>query len=179
LLIVDRFTYFAIGYLPQELHMSAIIIAVLALIALGVVLHPLFHEQAWVVASPRALDPRLESLLSAREASYSAIKDLEGDHAQGKLSDTDYRTLRAKYETKALAILQQLNLIETNAAIRAQRAERECPRCAQPFKEGDKFCARCGASIGATACASCGEAIRAEWKFCRRCGAPVAVLQTA
>jgi len=38
-----------------------------------------------------------------------AIKDLENDHAMGKLSDADYRTLRAKYETKAVAILQELD----------------------------------------------------------------------
>ncbi len=158
--------------------MSAIIIAVLALIALGIALHPLFREQVWATVSTRALDPRLESLLSAREASYSAIKDLEGDYAQGKLSDADYQTLRAKYETKALAILQQLNLIETNAAIRAKRAERDCAQCGLPFHEGDKFCARCGVSLGAPACASCGQPIMAEWKFCQRCGAPVATLQT-
>lgn len=157
--------------------MSAIIIALLALIALGVALHPLFREQVWAAASTRAMDPRLESLLSAREASYSAIKDLEGDYAQGKLSEVDYQTLRAKYETKALGILQQLNLIETNAAIRAKRAERECAQCGQPFHEGDKFCSRCGVSLGAPACASCGEPIKAEWKFCQRCGVPVSALQ--
>lgn len=159
--------------------MSAIIIAVLALIALGIALHPLFREQAWAAAPTRVLDPRLESLLSAREASYGAIKDLEVDHAQGKLSDADYQTLRAKYETKALMILQQLNLIETNAAIRAKRAERDCGQCGQPFHAGDKFCARCGASLGDPACASCGEPTKAEWKFCQRCGVPVSALQPA
>ncbi len=159
--------------------MSAIIIASLALIAVGIALHPLFRDEAWALAPAHTLDPRLESLLSAREATYSAIKDLEGDHTQGKLSDSDYQNLRVKYETKALAILQQLNLIEANAAIRAQRAERACAQCGQSFREEDKFCSRCGASLGAPACASCGEPIKGEWKFCQRCGAPVSVLQPA
>ncbi len=159
--------------------MSAIIIALLALIALGFALHPLFREEEWAVAPARTIDPKLEGLLSTRQATYSAIKDLEGDHAQGKLSDADYENLRTKYETKALAILQQLNLIETNAAIRAQRAERACTQCGQPFHEGDKFCARCGAGLGARLCASCGEPTQVEWKFCQRCGAPIAIPQGA
>jgi membrane protease subunit (stomatin/prohibitin family) len=159
--------------------MSAIIIALLALIALGVVLHPLFYDEGWRSAPALALDPKLESLLSAREATYGAIKDLESDHAQGKLSDSDYQNLRAKYETKALAILQQLNLIETNSAIRAKVAARGCAQCALPSNRGDKFCARCGANLGAPACALCSEPIKPEWKFCKSCGAPVVALQAA
>ena len=159
--------------------MSAIFIAILALGALSFSLYPLFRENQWTYAANPGINPHLEDLYSAREATYSAIKDLESDHAQGKLSDVDYQSTRAKYENKAVAILQQLNLHETNVAIRAQRTERACPQCGLVFREGDKFCARCGAVLGVPKCANCGTAIHAEWKFCKKCGAPSGALQLA
>lgn len=162
--------------------MSAILIALLAMLALGFALYPLFREERWSLPTGEAIDPNLEYLLSAREATYSAIKDLESDHAQGKLSDADYQSTRAKYENKALTILQQLNLLQLRAAnAKAQRAPMPsaCAQCGEPIKAGARFCGRCGAPLGVPACVNCGAAIQAEWEFCSKCGAPIAALQPA
>ncbi|MBI5029251.1 MAG: zinc ribbon domain-containing protein [Chloroflexi bacterium] len=134
--------------------MSAIIIAIIALVALGLAFQPLFRQEQLAFVTADELDPNLENLLSAREATYSAIKDLESDHMQGKLSNVDYQTLRSKYETKALAILQQLDVVETNSVVTAQpvaTADGRCAHCGEPFDARDKFCRRCGASIAPTA----------------------------
>ena len=161
--------------------MSAIIIAVVALIAFGLALHPLFRQEPFAFVTTEGPDPNLENLLSAREATYSAIKDLESDHAQGKLSDGDYQTLREKYEAKALAILQQLDQLEASIAVSAQSvatSNGKCAQCGEPFGANDKLCKRCGASLG-SACASCGTSVKQGAKFCARCGAPVGALQPA
>ncbi len=160
--------------------MSAILIALLAMLALGLALYPLFREERWAYLTGETIDPNLEYLLSAREATYGAIKDLEADHAQGKLSDADYQSTRAKYENKALLILQQLNLQDLRAAsAKHAHTSHACTQCGLSYRAGDKFCARCGSPLGVPACANCGAAIQAEWKFCKKCGAPIAALQPA
>ena len=70
--------------------MSAILIAILAVAAISIALYPIFEVDRRRPRAAVTIDPNLENLLSAREATYSAIKDLETDHAMGKLSDTDY-----------------------------------------------------------------------------------------
>jgi len=161
--------------------MSAIIITVLTLIAFGFAFYPLFREERWANATERAVNPHVENLLLAREATYSAIKDLESDHAQGKLSEADYQDVRAKYENKALLILQELNLVELRASTQVQHkvSSPTCARCGEAYSPADKFCRRCGAPLGAPACVNCGTAIQPEWKFCKQCGAPLGVLQAA
>ena len=160
--------------------MSAILIAILAVAAISIALYPIFEVDRRRPRAAVTIDPNLENLLSAREATYSAIKDLETDHAMGKLSDTDYGTLRAKYEGKALAILQQLDAVQPKIQQTARAAvpNGACAQCGTPIVAGAKFCRGCGASLGAT-CAACGTPIAADSKFCRRCGAPVAALQPA
>lgn len=161
--------------------MSAILIAVIAFIAFGLALYPMFREEPFAFVAANDLDQNLENLLSAREATYSAIKDLESDHAQGKLSDVDYQTLRGKYEAKAINVLQQLDQLETS--VRAQshhhvEANDKCAQCGEPFDARDKFCRRCGASL-AQVCRSCGVSVKEDAQFCARCGAPLAAAQLA
>lgn len=158
--------------------MSAIFIALIAMAALGAALYPLFQAEGRPVRAPAPMDSTLENLLSAREAAYSAIKDLESDHAMGKLSAADYLSLRGKYEGKALAILQQLDAAQ--ASLQADRREAApdgaCPHCGAASVPGAKFCRACGGPL-ASVCASCGAPTTADAKFCRRCGSPVAALQ--
>ncbi len=161
--------------------MSAILIAILAIAAIGLAARPLFQLEQAPVRAAATTDPNVENLLSAREATYAAIKDLETDYAMGKLSDADYENLRAKYEGKALAILQQLDAAQVASRERAvQRAASNgvCAQCGTPITAGAKFCRVCGARL-VSECATCGAPVAADARFCRQCGAPVAVLQPA
>ena len=160
--------------------MSAILIAILAVAAISIALYPIFEVDRRRPRAAVTIDPDLENLLSAREATYSAIKDLETDHAMGKLSDADYGNLRAKYEGKALTILQQLDAVQPKLqqTARAAAPNGTCDKCGTPVVASAKFCRGCGASVAAS-CASCGTPVAANSKFCRRCGAPVGALQPA
>ena len=180
--------------------MSAILIAILAVAAISIALYPLYELERRPSRAEVTIDPNLENVLSAREATYSAIKDLETDHAMGKLSGADYDTLRAKYEGKALAILRQLDAMQPNVPQTTPASARagNCAECGTPIVTGAKFCRHCGASLAATplappchptgpewgpregqVCASCGAPVAADSKFCRRCGSPVSLLQPA
>lgn len=105
-------------------------------------------------------DPQYEQLAGAREQAFDALRDFEFDHATGKLSEADYKTLRARYETRAASIMQQLDTLSaaqnvSSSVPRAPKrrakpapgAERACPRCHAPAAADDRFCQKCGARI--------------------------------
>jgi hypothetical protein len=171
--------------------MVTILIALIILVAMVLVAYPFFsranqRDGAFAGAS----DPVLEGLVSQRDAMYSAIKDLENDHATSKLSDADYRSLRAKYEAKAVAILQELdNVVGSKPSARVMRddgaVEREiarlrraaatngalkCIQCGTPHAAEDVFCAKCGASLRGMRCPTCGKRAAVGDKFCSKCG---------
>ncbi len=162
--------------------MSAILIAILAVAAISLAVRPLFQLEQVPARADATIDPNVENLLSAREATYAAIKDLETDHAMGKLSNADYQNLRAKYEGKALTILQQLDAAQFASRGRVEHrvaiSSESCVQCGAPLIAGAKFCRVCGTSV-ASVCASCGASTVAGAKFCRQCGKPVAALQPA
>ncbi len=161
--------------------MSAVLIALLALVAIAIATYPLFKVEMRAFTG-NGVNTILENLLSQREATYSAIKDLEFDHAQGKISDADYTDLHSKYETKALGLLQQLESFGKPVVKSDGRPlhlpNNGCPQCGEPYQWGDKFCRSCGAAVSHR-CQTCGAAISADDKFCARCGTPGVALQPA
>jgi hypothetical protein len=147
--------------------MVVIAIALIVVAALAIVAYPYFKPPRELdVSFASGTDPVLESLVVQRDATYAAIKDLEFDHAMNKLSDADYKSLRTKYEAKAVAILQELDSM-TAAHKRHPRAHLSdeaiehqvqqlrgsaakivlCSHCGTRAAPGDKYCAKCGAPI--------------------------------
>ncbi|MBI4787967.1 MAG: zinc-ribbon domain-containing protein [Chloroflexi bacterium] len=174
--------------------MVTIAIAVMIVVVVAIVAWPYFNPTREQVSSPDAADPTVENLTGLRDATYLAIKDLEFDHTLGKLSDADYRTMRAKYETKAVAVLQQLDGLAAarghppRAAESDEQIEREvrglrrhsvevgstkCPKCGAAHAPGDAFCAKCGASLRGARCPTCGTRAALGDQFCARCGARI------
>jgi hypothetical protein len=166
--------------------MITIAIALIIVGSIAFVAYPLFKRSDELgVAFVGLTDPVWEGLVTQRDAMYSAIKDLENDHAMGKLSETDYRSLRAKYETKAVMILQELdNLSALKPSAPADDViEREverlragaggalaCLKCGTPHAVEDVFCAKCGASLRGVRCPACGKRAAVGDKFCGKCG---------
>jgi len=93
---------------PFWVHMAALLIV--ALVALAVSL-PLLRP-ARASSHPRGADPARLRWNKEKEMAYAAIKEAEFDYQMGKLSDEDYRALRAKYEQRALEALARLEEIE-------------------------------------------------------------------
>ena len=70
------------------------------------VLAPLRHPTL-LVASPRG--PRAdahEEVLAKRDAAMQALRDLEDDLAQSRLTEPEYRLLRERYALEALVALK-------------------------------------------------------------------------
>lgn len=147
--------------------MVMIATAIMIVAAFGIVVYPYFKTSRELdVSFTSTTDPVVETLVVQRDATYAAIKDLEFDHAMSKLSDVDYKSLRAKYEAKAVSILQELDSMAaarkrnprmtlTDESIEAQVHQLRggaskvvlCAKCGVRAAPSDRFCAKCGAPI--------------------------------
>ena len=141
--------------------MELLLPIVCAAILLGVayfVARPLLAGAAEAPVLTRSARP-VWQMHERKERLYGAIKELELDHSQDKLSDADYRDQRRSLETEALIILEQLDqsggtddegdlLDQIEADIRSLRRG-ACPECGHPRRSGDRFCAQCGTALGA------------------------------
>jgi hypothetical protein len=100
-------------------------------------------------------------LLRDKRILLKAIKELEFDHAMGKLSDADFRDLVTSYRARAVAVLRRLDeaavtyrtLIERDVqrllhappvAAAAAADGRVCPACALKNDDDAAFCKGCG-----------------------------------
>ena len=94
--------------------LQAVLIIAITLPTLAVALWPLRHRSpgGGAVATPDRgdHDRRLE-LAEEKTALYRALRELEFDHEAGHLSDPDYRGLRDRYETRAAALITELDAL--------------------------------------------------------------------
>lgn len=81
-------------------------------------------------APPVDIDPP-DPEETPRGQALLALKEIEFDRATGKLSDTDYRALKAKYSAVAIATLDG-------------PLSRFCSHCGVALPTGAMFCAQCG-----------------------------------
>jgi hypothetical protein len=68
----------------------------------------LFYIFSAVRAESSEEKTRLGYLRERKDAVYENLRDLSFEHKAGKLSDTDYETLRGSLETEAAAILGEM-----------------------------------------------------------------------
>jgi len=88
-----------------------------------------------------------------------SIKELEFDHAMGKVSDQDFAEMGLRLRTRAAGLLRQLDAgaaystqIEQELARRlaeagipaTPRAERFCTQCGAAIAPNARFCGQCG-----------------------------------
>jgi hypothetical protein len=98
---------------------------VLAGLALLFVASPLWRTR---VAARRPPDETLSAsreLQSRQEMLLSSLRDLEDDHATGKLEEDDYRALHARLSAEAIEVMRQLDAAE--ATREAEIAARTVP----------------------------------------------------
>ena len=121
--------------------------------------------------------------MSAQAVALRALKEIEFDRATGKLSDTDYEQLKAKYTAEALAAMRG----ERTSYVVRRTSELPAParrtthdaRCLQhgPRPEKDaQFCSDCGRRLGNAPgyCTRCGSTLQNDARYCNACGARVA-----
>jgi rRNA maturation endonuclease Nob1 len=152
----------------------------LAVAALAFVLHPLLFD---VRASASRAPSRVSRAPQAGdEDSVAALCEIEFARATGKLSDTDYAELKARYTARALEAMRAAGAGVTGAAedvveqaVLAFRARlRSCARCGPRPEPDAVFCSSCGAYLDEK-CAGCGRVVEeAGAAFCAGCGRQLA-----
>ena len=109
--------------------MTALLVGTaLAVASLCFVLYPLFRADAG--RAPRPSPP----IRRTRNASVDALRELEFDRQTGKISDSDYEPLKARYTEQALTVMRA-----GDSAV--------CERCGPRPEPGAEFCSRCGAPL--------------------------------
>ncbi len=176
---------------------------VVAFVAVGAVLQPLFGGTVGRrdgVREPEVEFEDIEESASPKIQALLALKEIEFDHATGKLSDGDYEELKAKYSKRALEAIEAEERGDVEPAAEAAAGVSDaaeelvrlaaegklavCPTCG-PRPEADAaFCSDCGAALtrpepAAEApakgrfCEACGNQLSPKAKFCDACGAKV------
>ena len=121
--------------------------------------------------------------MSPQAVALRALKEIEFDRATGKLSDTDYTELKAKYTAEALAAMrgETGNVKRETGHVSASAAafpvfRSTCPDHGARPEEDAIFCSDCGRRLGTASgyCARCGTALESDARYCNSCGARVA-----
>ncbi len=104
---------------------------ILALATLTFVLYPLLVSDG----SPGGRDTPMQPVADpTRNQAIEALREIEFDRATGKLSDSDYESLKASYTQRAITAMRS-------------GVGPVCQQCG-PRPEGDaKFCSNCGALL--------------------------------
>jgi hypothetical protein len=169
--------------------LEAVAALVVAMAALWLVLHPLIYPPP---SRPRVFEP-VDPDETPKGLAFIALKEIEFDRETGKLSDTDYDLLKAKYTAAALDALRKEQAGPASddleamiaAKVRSLRSasattppDTSTPACSAcgPRPEADAvFCSNCGRRLPTSqACGRCGAALLPDSKFCEGCGRPVA-----
>ena len=102
--------------------MLTAIIAVICFISLAFVASPFIAgRQEWRGAAP---DKKMEQMNTQKEIYYQAIKDVDFEHAEGKLTEKDYHELRDYYKEKAIQTVKKIDSLEKNS-LQASAAQQE------------------------------------------------------
>jgi hypothetical protein len=152
--------------------------ALLAVLALVVVLYPLFDDLA--ATTRRTHKPEGDT---ASVEAVQALREIEFDRETGKLSDSDYAALKTRYTREAVAAMRDEDAGMGSAVgdaaeaviLQYRRRQLGCSVCG-PRPEPDAiYCSTCGrylaascahchapiTEIGARYCGSCGETLAA------------------
>lgn len=168
------------------MELSAILIGVVLLASVVYfVSHPLLPTKHLAKAG----DVDAFSLEAQRESLYTQIKELDLDHATGKVNDADYVPLRAELVAQAADVLKKIDGVGTAAPaplpltaqtddVEALIAARRKTRPASAAKPADADVEAAIAArrrtvtpaVSAPTCPKCGKPINAGDAFCAKCG---------
>jgi hypothetical protein len=184
---------------------------VLALGALTLVLSPLLSGEAEVRAEDEQRAAKEAARIKAARAkrngrddeqldgAVAALREIEFDRETGKLSDSDYAELKARYTREALAELRAVDAREASVAAvapvlaavgaspaesssaassdpvedairRARSKQRSCGVCGPRPEPDATYCSSCGRYLPG-ACGSCGTSVDLVGsRYCSGCG---------
>ena len=175
------------------------LLEIIGAVLLAILVLWLVFEPAWPGSRPVIAIPEPEAPEETRRGqALLALKEIDFDRETGKLSDTDYRMLKARYTAEAVAALEAEAATApappgdpeelVSARLQLLRSARSpgspesiatastiCPRCGPRPESDARFCSRCGLSLaGAGFCTACGAALTTDSRYCGECGVQVA-----
>jgi len=118
--------------------------------------------------------------VSPQAVALRALKEIEFDRATGKLSDSDYEQLKAKYTQEALVAMRAESGVGNQEPAKPTPLSRiltpACPEHGVRPEKDSVFCSECGRRLGTALgyCARCGTALERDARYCNSCGARVA-----
>lgn len=119
----------------------------------------------------------IDMLAEEKRRVLRALKDIESEHALGKIDDADYQAVQARYREQAKSIMRQMDLQVAPLREDAERLAREylTKHALAPDDETSEAVPSEVAASQATrlACAGCGTSNEPDAAFCKKCGAPV------
>lgn len=146
----------------------------LALIALAIVLAPVFSDE--VPAEVRPLHRTVPKLEIDDEpvpgSAIEALREIEFDRATGKLSEDDYDGMKARYTVQALAELRARDAERSVSATQASSPTDLAERLVKKYRPGSTICHTHGLrpEPDALFCSECGSYLPGK---CEQCGTPV------
>jgi len=167
-------------------------------LVLWLVLQPLIRPAA---SRPPVFEP-VDPEETPKGIALSALKEIEFDRETGKLSDSDYQFLKAKYTAAALEALRQepesdgagtgsdnveamiaakvralrsASTSTSSAPVSAPSGAAECSSCGPRPEPDAVYCSSCGRRLPVpAACDRCGSALLPGSRYCESCGRQVA-----
>jgi hypothetical protein len=160
--------------------LALVIGTLLAVGALVVVLYPLFAGAG--VTPFHAAPTATQAAGAAEQEAVVALREIEFDRATGKLSDSDYAELHARYTGRALEAMRHGETSASaegddpvEAAVLAYRSRlKECGTCGPRPEPDAVYCSNCGRYLPG-ACGACGHTVTEQGAaFCTSCGRQLA-----
>jgi hypothetical protein len=125
-----------------------------------------------------AAESQLDALSAEYESLLTQIRELDFDHATGKVDSADHAPLRARLIAQAADVRRRIDgLLDTtpraDAALEAAIAARRKRRPPDKTSLDAELESAIAARRKTPACPNCGKPLRPGDAFCSRCGAPV------
>lgn len=163
---------------------ALVILSLIGLAFTAYVLFPLFRDSKMDQFVHLGHDSTLEQLIYRKLSIYNNIKDLDFEFQMGKISEADYRLLRANLKKEVAPVLAEIDafnlsddtLASVESEIKASQQQLEnkntvlCPACDFANLEDAQFCQHCGHSLETLACPSCNQPYVYGQRFCNHCG---------
>jgi double zinc ribbon protein len=173
---------------------EALLAVLVGFAVLWVVLDPLIRPSRSKPLPAEPIDPEE----TPKGIALSALKEIEFDRETGKLSDSDYQLLKAKYTAAALDAIRHETEVGSDhiealvaAKVRALRfasaatssnaptsqsgTSPACNACGPRPEPDALFCSSCGRRLPIpSVCDRCGAGLMPESRFCEACGRQVA-----